>query len=283
MPVRYVRANSLSEGLFLSTDGTRVKLKIPFGSRTTETSAAVKDVWVDQDVVDRLGDAAYVAQLAEATQATEEELSKLRVKDYKPREPPPYGHVVLPAGVKLAQGSKIKASWGSKWYDLTVLDDTTDDPVPVRWDDYGSAWDCLIVRSQLAIETTALAQARRSRGSRSRASAPPKTAPPKVPPKTVPPKTVPPKTKPVDKPATPSPFVEADAEVLDPEQIYPWRDASGEHEIQARYVGVEGTRVVLETDDGRTVRIGIQQLSDDDRARAKTFYDSAKTSPFEFE
>ncbi len=267
MPVRYVSGNSLSEGIYLGLERGQAKLKVRFGSRSRETTTAIDTVLVNRDVVSQLNDPAYVARLAEATKMTAAELSELRVKDYRVKDPPPHGHVMLPPGVPLPEGSGLKAFWGHDWSEVTVLADTTEDPVPVRWDKYGAGWDCRIVRQQLAIDSSTLSRYRRTQPSaptpRSRSRSTLEAPTPEA--------------------STPSPFVEAMPEETDPAGYYPWRDASGRHEIEARYVEVDGDRVVLETQDGRTVKIGIRQLSESDRTRAKRFYDAAKTSPFEFE
>ncbi len=56
-----------------------------------------------------------------------------------------------------------------------------------------------------------------------------------------------------------------------------WTDRTGKFKIEADYVGVQGTSVVLRKADGSTVNVPIDRLSDASRDRAKQLYQAAKT------
>lgn len=58
-----------------------------------------------------------------------------------------------------------------------------------------------------------------------------------------------------------------------------WTDKSGQYQIEAEYVGVEGRSVVLRRPDGKTLTVPIDKLSDESRERAKQLYLAAKSNP----
>ncbi len=56
-----------------------------------------------------------------------------------------------------------------------------------------------------------------------------------------------------------------------------WSDTTGKFRIEAEYVGVEGTNVVLRKPDGKTLNVPINRLSEESRAQAKRLYDMNKS------
>ncbi|WP_182866951.1 SHD1 domain-containing protein [Rhodopirellula sp. JC639] len=58
-----------------------------------------------------------------------------------------------------------------------------------------------------------------------------------------------------------------------------WTDNTGQFQIDAEYVGVEGRSVVLRLADGSTKKVPIDRLSDASRNRAKELYEAAKQNP----
>jgi large subunit ribosomal protein L7/L12 len=58
----------------------------------------------------------------------------------------------------LAEGTKLGCSWGSRWYDVTVLEVHDDGSVKIRWDNFGTAWDGDLSRDCLVIDKKVLAK-----------------------------------------------------------------------------------------------------------------------------
>ena len=56
-----------------------------------------------------------------------------------------------------------------------------------------------------------------------------------------------------------------------------WTDQSGNYQVEAEYVRVEGKSVVLRKIDGSTVKVPIDRLSAESRAQAKRLYEMSKS------
>ncbi|MEM8670825.1 MAG: SHD1 domain-containing protein [Planctomycetota bacterium] len=56
-----------------------------------------------------------------------------------------------------------------------------------------------------------------------------------------------------------------------------WTDASGKFSVEANFVGVEGRAIVLRKSDGSTIKVPIDKLSADSRAKAKQLYEASRT------
>ncbi len=67
---------------------------------------------------------------------------------------------LLPLDFPLPQGTKLAVCWGRKWNYVTVLKDSSEETVPIHWDDRPPAFDGLIHRSQLIIRKTDLKKLR---------------------------------------------------------------------------------------------------------------------------
>ena len=67
----------------------------------------------------------------------------------------------VPEDAKLKPGTKLQACYGSKWNPITHLSHNADGTLNVRWDDYGPAYDCSMVREQLIIRKTELKKLRK--------------------------------------------------------------------------------------------------------------------------
>jgi hypothetical protein len=62
----------------------------------------------------------------------------------------------VPADAKLAKGTKLQACFASSWNPITHLADNQDGTLTVRWDEYGAAFDCRMLRSELIIKKSNL-------------------------------------------------------------------------------------------------------------------------------
>ncbi len=62
----------------------------------------------------------------------------------------------IPEDAKLPPGTKLQACYAGKWNPITHLAHNEDGSLTVRWDDYGPAFDCSMVRKQLIIRKSVL-------------------------------------------------------------------------------------------------------------------------------
>jgi hypothetical protein len=72
--------------------------------------------------------------------------------------------------------------------------------------------------------------------------------------------------------ASPSPFAESPAKGAKDSPVRTWTDRSGEHQIQAKYLGTEDGKAKLEKADGKVILVPTDSLSEADRR----FIDAAK-------
>jgi large subunit ribosomal protein L7/L12 len=79
-----------------------------------------------------------------------------QLKDYPIRIAIPGNAVRINAETPVQEGTKLGCSWGSRWYDVTVLAVHDDGTLKIRWDQYGSAWDGDISRECLIIDKKVL-------------------------------------------------------------------------------------------------------------------------------
>ena len=62
----------------------------------------------------------------------------------------------VPDAAKLSAGTPLGACYGGKWCPITFLSHNEDGTLNVRWDDYGPAFDCSMLRAELIIENRVL-------------------------------------------------------------------------------------------------------------------------------
>lgn len=89
---------------------------------------------------------------------THQKLKPLAIKRYAVTADLPAGSVHVPITAKLSESLKLEACYQSKWYPVTALSENSDGSVRVRWDDWGEAYDCNMVREELVIKKTILAK-----------------------------------------------------------------------------------------------------------------------------
>ncbi|MFN0053628.1 MAG: hypothetical protein ACKV0T_15725 [Planctomycetales bacterium] len=63
---------------------------------------------------------------------------------------------VVPADAKLQPGTRLQACWAEKWNPVTMLSENRDGNLTVRWDDFGEAFDCSMLRNELIINRDVL-------------------------------------------------------------------------------------------------------------------------------
>jgi ribosomal protein L7/L12 len=81
-----------------------------------------------------------------------------QLKQYPIRLPIPKTAVKVTEETALQEGTKLGCSWGSNWYDVTVLDVYDDGTVRIHWDKFGDAWDGDISRDCLVIDKRVLSK-----------------------------------------------------------------------------------------------------------------------------
>ncbi len=77
-------------------------------------------------------------------------------KDYPVSIDTPADSVFVPDDAKLPSGTALQACYAGTWNPITHLSDNDDGTLTVRWDDYGPAFDCSMLREQLIIKSTTL-------------------------------------------------------------------------------------------------------------------------------
>ncbi|MFN0052335.1 MAG: hypothetical protein ACKV0T_09085 [Planctomycetales bacterium] len=70
----------------------------------------------------------------------------------------PEHSVVVPPNAKLTPGTRLEACWSGKWNPITTLSENADGSINVRWDEFGAAFDCGMVRGELIIRKEVLKQ-----------------------------------------------------------------------------------------------------------------------------
>ena len=82
----------------------------------------------------------------------------LRHKNYNVTIAVPAHSQKIPKDVILAAGTPLQACYASKWNPITLLSCNTDGTLNVRWDAYGSGFDCSMSRDQLIIRKSLLSK-----------------------------------------------------------------------------------------------------------------------------
>lgn len=67
---------------------------------------------------------------------------------------------LVPKDLKLKPGIPLQACYSGKWNPITTLRENEDGTLEVRWDDYGSAFDCSMLRDELIIKKKLVQQLR---------------------------------------------------------------------------------------------------------------------------
>lgn len=73
-------------------------------------------------------------------------------KSYPIRTAIPSGSEMVAANTTIPKGTKLKIEWGGRWRPVTVLEDSSEGPITVRWDEYSSAWDEPVNRDSIVID-----------------------------------------------------------------------------------------------------------------------------------
>ncbi|MEM9369064.1 MAG: SHD1 domain-containing protein [Planctomycetota bacterium] len=79
-----------------------------------------------------------------------------RLKRYRVSIPVPPDSQTIPNDATLKPGTRLQACYASKWNPITFLAHASDGTLTVRWDDYGPAFDCRMVREELIIKRSEL-------------------------------------------------------------------------------------------------------------------------------
>lgn len=81
-----------------------------------------------------------------------------QLKSYPIKIAIPKTAVKVTADTALEEGTKLGCSWGSNWYDVSVIDVHDDGTVRIHWDKFGDAWDGEVSRDCLIIDKKVLAK-----------------------------------------------------------------------------------------------------------------------------
>jgi hypothetical protein len=83
-------------------------------------------------------------------------LNEKPLKEYKVTIAVPPDSVLVPMSAKVPEGTKLQACYASKWNPITALAENEDGTLTIRWDDYGSTFDCRMLREELIIPKSTL-------------------------------------------------------------------------------------------------------------------------------
>jgi hypothetical protein len=82
--------------------------------------------------------------------------AKKPLKSYLVTIAVPADSQLVPAGARLPSGTRLQACYLAKWNPITLLAENDDGTLTVRWDDYGEAFDCRMIRSELIVKQSLL-------------------------------------------------------------------------------------------------------------------------------
>lgn len=78
------------------------------------------------------------------------------LKSYRVSIDVPKDSQFVPASARLQPGTRLQACYAGKWNPITFLSENGDGTLTVRWDDYGPAFDCRMIRKELIIKNDVL-------------------------------------------------------------------------------------------------------------------------------
>ena len=70
---------------------------------------------------------------------------------------------IIPKELQVKAGTRLEACYAGKWNPITALSENVDGTLNVRWDDYGPAFDCSMIREELIITKQVLRMLQSSR------------------------------------------------------------------------------------------------------------------------
>lgn len=105
------------------------------------------------------------ASVATTSSATAKDLGSAEAKPKPLKNYPvtisvPAGFQFVPADANLPPGTRLQACWSGKWNPITLLSENSDGNLTVRWDDFGAAYDCSMIRKELIIKSDELKESR---------------------------------------------------------------------------------------------------------------------------
>ena len=72
----------------------------------------------------------------------------------------PADSITVPSDLKIKPGVALQACYAGSWNPITAISENQDGTLNVRWDKYGSGFDCSMLRSQLIISKSLATQLR---------------------------------------------------------------------------------------------------------------------------
>lgn len=116
---------------------------------------------IRKDVLKQFGDFPLAAPVATppavaATNSGTTDLKEKPLKSYPVTIGVPADSQFVPADAKLPPGTRLQACWSGKWNPITFLSENKDGNLTVRWDDFGEAFDCSMLRKELIIKNDVL-------------------------------------------------------------------------------------------------------------------------------
>ena len=232
-PLIYDYAIKWRDVYVVKTEKEQITLRYKGYGATWDTTQPRSKFLVDAETLKQLKqpDAAdkFAAniELDEFPSKPDSKPKKLRHKEYPIDIPLPKNCQLVADDLTLKEGVALAGCWARKWNPLTVIHENSDGSVHVRWDKFGTGFDCNMTRNQLVIQDKTVEELQRDQASE--------------------------KEEAIDS-------TEKLAKTL-----RVWTDSTGEFKMEAYYVSHTKTKVTLKTDAGREINMPFSKLSEADQ------------------
>lgn len=258
--VKVLFLNDLRDGIVVADTGSSVKVSVRFGPSSQERSFDKSDMFIDGGILSKLDDPATLEQFAKQAEAMKSDHGRhtRHFRDYPVRINIPSDSELVPDDLELEPGAKLGACWGNRWYKMTLLQSNPDGTLFVRWDDYGTHWDCDMSRDQLIVAKSLVREAKRKAREAEDADNEVRS----------------------DEPGggdVPK------AAMAEKSELRTWTDRSGEFTLEAALQSVDDGEVTLIDESGGKIAIDLDQLSRADQKYVEEEIEARKkaaTNPF---
>ena len=84
-------------------------------------------------------------------------------KSYSMRSAIPPDSEKVAAMTLIPKGTKMQIEWGGRWLPVTALQDSSEGPIQIHWDNYGDSWDEPVNRDSIVIDKKTQAELAKSK------------------------------------------------------------------------------------------------------------------------
>lgn len=97
------------------------------------------------------------------TPATQNRAAKRTARSYPSENAIPNQFERVDEATLIPKGTKMKVAWGTRWLSVTALDESSEGPIFIRWDEYGTSWDEAVHRDSIVIDKSAQAKLKKTK------------------------------------------------------------------------------------------------------------------------